>query len=72
MDDDLLDEDFDEKVYSAITKKFMPEIRLDEPVGLDRIVARLALVFLGLVGVMSLVDAYSMRQYNVPVIQFKL
>ena len=73
-EDDLLDEldkEFDNKVYSAITKKFMPEIQLDEPVGLDRIVGGLVLVFLGLIAVMSLVDAYSVRQYDKHAIEFK-
>lgn len=78
MDDkkllDLVTEDneFDNKVYSAITKKFLPEIKLDEPVGLDRIVGGLVLVFLGLIAVMSLADAYRVRTYNKPVIEFKL
>lgn len=66
------DNEFDNKVYSAITKKFLPEIQLDEPVGLDRIVGGLVLVFLGLIAVMSLVDAYRVRTYNKPVIEFKL
>jgi hypothetical protein len=62
--DKLPDIDFDEKVYSALSKKLLPEIKFDEPKDLSYYFGTAVLAYLVVIGLICIVDSYSIRQYN--------
>lgn len=71
MEDEIEDNEFDNKVYSALSKKLLPSIELNEQKDLGFYVGTIVLVYLVLIGIACLVNSYTQKQYNKSLVEFR-
>ena len=68
----MKDEEFDNKVYSALNKKLLPEFELEEQKDLGYYVGTIVLIYLILLGFVCVFNSYIIKEYKKPLIEFRL